>query len=156
MYQLYWPNILFEISRSFPHSSMRGYGFRLMTSQSVPLSGLLTMHTKSICNEMPLKNLRCGNVCNIYRDKWEEIRCYLSEDTVRGTGKKACSLLKFMEPGTRMKQWTLVSFGSCLSVSRVEHVCSNSCQGERSGVSRLHVGNPEGELDFISFQCLRF
>jgi len=83
---------------------------------------------------MPLKSLSCGIICNIYRDKREEILCYLSEDTVRGTGKKACSLLKFMEPGTRMKQWSLVSLGSCLSVSRVEHVCSNSCQGEWSGV----------------------
>ena len=38
MYRLYWPNILFEISRSFLHSSMRGYWFRLMTDLSLFLS----------------------------------------------------------------------------------------------------------------------
>ena len=73
-------------------------------------------NTKSVCNEVPLKSLSFGHVCNIYRDKREEDRSYLSEDTVRRTGKKVCSFLKFMEPGTRMKQWPLVSFGSCLSV----------------------------------------
>jgi hypothetical protein len=73
-------------------------------SHSLPFSSLLTLHTKSVCNEMPLKSLSCGKVCNIYRDKRKETRCYSLEDTVRGTGEKACSLLKFMEPGTHMKQ----------------------------------------------------
>lgn len=52
MFQLYWLNILFKISRSFPHSSIRGYWFRLMTNLSLFLS---QAYWRSIQNPFVMK-----------------------------------------------------------------------------------------------------